>query len=94
MGTLRWVSELHAIMQEVGFEDVRREEIACDLRFAKYYQDMQFLVMEEEATRKATVVDREAVGTAIECGVRESRNGKARVTPKIVCLGRKPLASL
>ena len=25
MGTLRWVSELHAIMQEVGFEDVRRE---------------------------------------------------------------------
>ena len=93
MSTLRWVSELHDIMEEVGFEDVRREEVACDLRFAKYYQDMQFLVMEEEAGRKNTDVEQEGVKRAIEHGVQESRQGKARVTPKIVCLGRKPVAT-
>ena len=92
MSTLKWVSKLHTTIQETGFEDVRREKIACDLRFAKYYQDIQYLVMEEEAARKGTVVEQEVVGRAIECDVRESRGRKARVTPKIVCLGRKSMA--
>ncbi|KAI4168868.1 MAG: hypothetical protein LQ343_006081 [Gyalolechia ehrenbergii] len=90
MDTLKWVLELHSIMAEVGFEDVRREEVACDLRLAKYYQDMQFLVLEEEAANKATPEEKERVEEAIREGVRESRGGRARVTPKVICLGRKP----
>lgn len=92
MSSLKWVKELHSVMQEVGFEDVRREEISCDLRLAKFFQDMQFLVMEEEAERKGTVEGKELVADAIRQGVRDSRDGMARVTPKIVCLGRKPRA--
>ncbi|KAL8727983.1 MAG: hypothetical protein Q9181_005500 [Wetmoreana brouardii] len=90
MSTLEWVLQLHSIMEEVGFENVRREEIACDLRLAKYYQDMQFLVMEEEAANKATAAEKDIVEEAIKEGVRDSRDGRARVTPKMVCLGRKP----
>ncbi|KAI4122702.1 MAG: hypothetical protein LQ338_005666 [Usnochroma carphineum] len=93
MSTLKWVSELHTAMEEVGFENVRREEVACDLRLAKYFQDMQFLVMEEEAANKATAEEKEMVEAAIREGVRDSQNGKARVTPKIVCLGRKPVGT-
>ena len=90
METLRWVQELHSTIQEVGFEEVRREEIGCDLGLAKYYQDMQFLVMEEEAASKGTEQEKETVERAIEEGVVESQAGRARVTPKVVCLGRKP----
>lgn len=92
MDTLRWVRELHSMIQEVGFEEVRREEIGCDLGLAKYFQDMQFLVMEEEAASKGTEQEKEMVESAIEEGVAESQEGKARVTPKVVCLGRKPQA--
>ncbi|KAL8698797.1 MAG: hypothetical protein Q9224_001690 [Gallowayella concinna] len=89
MDTLNWVLELHSIMEEVGFEDVKKEDIACDLRLAKYYQDMQFMVMEEQAAAEATAEGKERVGKAIRDGVGESY-GKARVTPKMVVLGRKP----
>ena len=90
MSSLKWVTELHSIMEEVGFEDVKREEIACDLRLAKFYQDMQFLVMEEQAEHEPTAEGKHMVKEAIVQGALESRNGKARVTPKIVCLGTKP----
>ena len=90
MDTLRWVLELHSMIEEVGFEDIRREEIGCDLSLAKYYQDMQFLVMEEEAASKETQEEKEKVERAIAEGVVESQWGRARVTPKVVCLGRKP----
>ena len=90
MSTLTWVTQLHEIMQEVGFEDIRREEIPCNVGLAKYYQDMQFLVMEEEAANKGTKEEREKVERAIAEGVAESQEGRARVTPKVVVLGRKP----
>ena len=90
MSTLTWVLHLHSILQDVGFENVTREEIECDLSLAKYYQDMQFLVMEEEAANKGTVEDRKRVEKAIGEGVVESGWGRARATPKMVCLGRKP----
>ncbi|KAL8827041.1 MAG: hypothetical protein Q9191_003425 [Dirinaria sp. TL-2023a] len=90
MDTLRWVRELDSVIQEVGFEEVRREEIGCDHGLAKYFQDMQFLVMEEEASSKSTEREKETVMRAIEEGVVESQEGRARVTPKVVCLGRKP----
>ena len=67
MSSLKWVKELHSIMEEVGFEDVRREEIRCNLRLAKYYQDMQFLVMEEEATKRPTAKEKDFVSCK-ECG--------------------------
>ncbi|KAL8729545.1 MAG: hypothetical protein Q9166_004625 [cf. Caloplaca sp. 2 TL-2023] len=70
-------------MEEPGFEDVRKEEVPCDIRLAKYYQDMQFMVMEEQAAAQATAEGKEKVERAIEDGVRESR-GRARVTPKMV----------
>lgn len=90
MSTLTWVTRLHEMMEEIGFEEVTREEIACHVGLAKYYQDMQFLVMEEEAANKGTSEERERVERAIGEGVRESREGRARVTPKVVCLGRRP----
>lgn len=89
MSTLEWVRDLHSIMAELAFEDVRRDEVRCDLRLAKYYQDTQFMVMEEQAAAQATEKERDRVKEAIREGVRES-HGRARVTPKIVCLGRKP----
>ena len=91
MSTLKWVLDLHSIIDEVGFENVRRHAISCDIRLAKYYQDMQFMVMEEQAASKATVEERVMVEKAIREGVRESREGKARLTPKVVYLGKKPM---
>ena len=88
MSSLHWVKELEAFVTEVGFHDVKRERVDCNLSLAKYYQDMQFLVMEEEAAHK-DVEGREMVERAIAEGVQEGRKGRARVTPKVVVLGRK-----
>ncbi|KAL8811346.1 MAG: hypothetical protein Q9200_001873 [Gallowayella weberi] len=89
MDTLKWVLELPSIMEEVGFESVKKEDSACALHLAKHYQDMQFMVMEEQAAAEATAEGRERVEKAIREGVGESYR-KARVTPKVVFLGRKP----
>ena len=89
MSTLEWVRDLHSIMAELAFEDVKREEVRCDLRLAKYYQDTQFVVMEEQAAVQATEKKRDRVKEAIKEGVREGHE-RARVAPKIVCIGRKP----
>ncbi|CAO1604435.1 hypothetical protein XANCAGTX0491_007992 [Xanthoria calcicola] len=89
MSNLEWVKDLHSIMAELSFEDVRREEVRCDLRLAKYYQDLHFMVMEEQAAAQATDKERDRVKEAIREGVRES-HGQTRMRPKIVLLGRKP----
>ena len=91
MSTLKWVLDLHSIIDEVRFEGVRRHAVSCDIGLAKYYQDMQFMVMEEQAASTVTVKERAMVERAIREGVWESHEGKARVTPKVVYLGRKPM---
>ncbi|KAL8688712.1 MAG: hypothetical protein Q9218_005446 [Villophora microphyllina] len=76
MSTLQWVKDFHSIMEEVGFEDVNREKIACDIRLAKYYQDMQFLVMEEQAANEATEDGMKVVKDAIKEVTRDSHHGR------------------
>ncbi|KAL8872930.1 MAG: hypothetical protein Q9174_001533 [Haloplaca sp. 1 TL-2023] len=84
MVTLKWVQNLHLIMVEMGFEAVKSQQIPCDLRLAKYFQDIQYMVMEEEMAVKGTAEEKEAVRLAIRDSIEDSRSGKARVTPKII----------
>lgn len=89
MATLQWVTNLTSTMEEVGFEEIKREEFACDLRLAKYYQDTHIMVLEEMAANKVTGSEGNILDT-IEWIKQNSRRGKARVTPKTVFLGKKP----
>lgn len=45
MATLQWVTKLTPTMEEVSFEEIKREEFACDLRLAKYYQDSHIMLL-------------------------------------------------
>lgn len=90
MDSLQWVTDLSSIMEEVGFERIKQEDIACDLRLAKYYQDIQFMVLEEIAANKAMGYEHKDAGNIIKAIVQDSPRGKARVPPKTVFLGNKP----
>ncbi|KAL8658978.1 MAG: hypothetical protein Q9202_007338 [Teloschistes flavicans] len=85
MATLQWVTDLPSIMEEMGFEDINREEIVCDLRLVKYFQDIQFMVLEELAANTAMKDENNVVDT-IKGIMQNSHRGKARVTPKAVFL--------
>lgn len=91
LGTLEWVRGLRSIVEECGFEDAREYKYGCNLSLAKYYQDMQFLVMEEEAANASSMQRRNAVHRAINFTYEESKKGIARCTPKIVVVAKKPL---
>ena len=87
---LEWVRELRGIVAQSGFEEAQDFKYECDLTLAKYYQDMQFLVMEEEAANAASVERKAEVYKAINMTYEESKKGIARCTPKIVIVAKKP----
>ena len=87
---LEWIGELRAIAEETGFEEVRDFTYECDLTLAKYFQDMQFLVMEEEAASTASIEKREEVYRSINNTYKESKKGIARCNPKLVIVAKKP----
>ena len=90
--TLEWVKHLPATMSKQGFCDAVVQHYDCDLSLAKYFQDMQLLVMEEEVERRlADVREKERVHQQINAIHEESKRGIARCTPKMVCVARKPL---
>ncbi|MCJ1261078.1 hypothetical protein MMC22_000942 [Lobaria immixta] len=88
---LEWVRQLQGIVEQCGFEQPREFKYECDIRLAKYYQDMQFLVMEEEAAHAPSATQKEKVSKAINTTYEESKKGVARCTPKIVIVARKPI---
>lgn len=88
---LQWVRGLRSTVEECGFEDAKEYKYGCDLPLAKYYQDMQFLVMEEEAANASSMQRRNAVHRAISSTYEESKKGIARCTPKIVVVAKKPI---
>lgn len=89
--SLEWVRQLRGILEQCGFEEAREFKYECDLQLAKYYQDMQFLVMEEEAAHAPSLLQRESVYKAINTTYEESKKGVARCTPKVVLVARKPI---
>ncbi|KAL8925532.1 MAG: hypothetical protein Q9208_003423 [Pyrenodesmia sp. 3 TL-2023] len=82
LDTLKWVQDLPSIAAKIGFVEVEEYKYGCDLSLAKFYQDMQFLVMEEQA----------ASPSSIENSYAESKKGLARCTPKVVIVAKKPIA--
>ncbi|KAL8722858.1 MAG: hypothetical protein Q9225_000745 [Loekoesia sp. 1 TL-2023] len=80
LDSLTWVRELGSIMSKTGFEGIQEYKYGCHLALAKYYQDMQFLVMEEQG----------ASTSSIQAPYAESKKGFARCTPKIVMVAKKP----
>ncbi|KAL8767627.1 MAG: hypothetical protein Q9194_005930 [Teloschistes cf. exilis] len=78
MATLQWVTELTSIMEEMGFEEIKKEEIVCDIRLSKYYQDSHMMLMEELAANQATGDKRKIVDT-IQWLKQNAHRGKARV---------------
>ena len=86
---LGWVRELRGIVTECGFEKVQEFKYECNLTLAKYYQDIQFLVMEEEAANAPTVDKKVEVYQAINKTYAESKKGIARCTPKVVIVAKK-----
>ena len=87
---LKWVRGLEGEFENVGFEDVGKEVFEGDKSVVGLFQSLQFLVMEEEGERRGTEA-REGVRRDVEWGVKVSQRGVARVVPKVVVWGRKPL---
>jgi SAM-dependent methyltransferase len=89
LSRLEWVRELRGIIEQSGFEQTQEFKYECNLTLAKYYQDMQFLVMEEEAANAPSAERKATVYGAINATYEESKKGIARCTPKIVVVARK-----
>ncbi|MCJ1311314.1 hypothetical protein MMC25_004985 [Agyrium rufum] len=88
--TLEWIKDLPAVMNSNGFSDAVAHCYECDLSLAKYFQDMQLLVMEEEAERRFdSASERQKVYEQIRSIEIDSRKGLARCTPKVVFVARK-----
>ena len=89
LSRLEWVRELQGIVEQSGFEEVQKFKYGCDLALVKYYQDMQFLVMEEEAANATSVEEKAKIYRAINMTYEESKKGIARCTPKIIIIAKK-----
>ncbi len=87
---LKWVRGLEQAFEDVGFESVQRAEFQGQMSTVGFFQSLQFLVMEEEVERKEEEA-KERVGKDVEWGVQMSEKGFARVVPKVVIWGQKPL---
>ncbi len=87
---LKWVRGLEGGFEDAGFEDVGKEVYEGGKAMVGFFQSLQFLVMEEEGERKEEET-REGVKRDVEWGLKVSGRGVARVVPKTVVWGRKPL---
>ena len=87
---LKWVRSLEPGFEDAGFENVGKEVFGGEKSMMGYFQTLQFLVMEEEAGRKGQEA-RERAKRDVEWGMEISGRGIARVVPKIVVWGQKPV---
>ena len=88
--TLEWVKNLPTILNNSGFCDTVAHHYKCEPSLAKFYQDMQCMVMEEEVERRfATAAEKERMRRQIDAVYADSSRGMARNTPKIVYVARK-----
>ena len=87
---LKWVRGLEGGFEDAGFEDVGKEVFGGELSMVGFFQSLQLLVMEEEGGTRGDEA-REGVRRDVEWGVKVSGRGVARVVPKVVVWGRKPL---
>lgn len=88
---LKWVRSLRRAFEDAGFQDVGKEVFEGEKSVVGFFQSLQFLVMEEEGDRRGEEA-KERVRRNVEWGVTVSEKGVARVVPKVVVWGRKPLS--
>lgn len=88
---LIWVRRLEGAFENAGFQSVGKAMFEGKKSMMSFFQSMQFLVMEEEGERWEEEA-RERVRRNVERGVHISKKGVARMVPKVVIWGRKPLA--
>jgi len=89
---MEWLNHVPMLMSQ-EFSEAEAFHVECDLSLAKYYQDIQLVVMKEEADNRFAdqPEKQEAIYQSIQSVHEESKKGLARCTPKVVFVARKLL---